>query len=210
LRFSDFLSCDFLRQSRFRLQQWSAFMCVSLHPWLRSSIISYSWWKRLPFSSLTSPKLSGSVFIVIKVWIHTNCHKSMDPYLLSWKYGFILIVIEVWIHTYWMYYLWRVAILHLCIVSNPLPVRGILHHGNTPDHHWKWKTEKILALCFDKMWYWFQDEASAFLVILMPAVQMIVWVDSNHGLSHLFQRGQMKREAITNNFCWNYRQTYHH
>jgi len=62
---------------------------------------------------------------------------------------------------------------------------------------------KKFFLCFDEMWYWFEDEAGAFLVILMSAAQMIIWVDSNHELSHLFQPGQIKREAkaLTDNFC---------
>ena len=62
---------------------------------------------------------------------------------------------------------------------------------------------KKFLLCFDKMWYWFQDEASAFLAILMPAAQMIVWVGSDHELSHLFQPGQINREAkaITDSIC---------
>ena len=36
-------------------------------------------------------------------------------------------------------------------------------------------------------------------MILMPASQMTVWVDSNHELCHLFQPGQIKREASGNN-----------
>jgi len=47
----------------------------------------------------------------------------------------------------------------------------------------------------------FRMKLVLFLVILMPAAQIIVWVDSNHELSHLFQPGQIKREAIANNFC---------
>jgi len=51
------------------------------------------------------------------------------------------------------------------------------------------------------MWYWFQVEAGDFLVILMPGTQMLVWADANHELSHLFQTGQTKRQAITKIFC---------
>ena len=127
----------------------------------------------------------------------TACSIDMDPYVLPYKHGSMPIGHSV--KDFISNQLWRVSILHLCIVSSPLPPRGILDDGNTPDHHWKRKTEKFLALCFDKMWHWFQDEAGAFLVILMPAAQMIVWVDWNHKLSHLFQPGQIKREASGNN-----------
>jgi len=33
----------------------------------------------------------------------------------------------------------------------------------------------------------------------MPAAQMIVWMDSNHELSHLYQPGQIKKEASGTN-----------
>ena len=58
--------------------------------------------------------------------------------------------------------IYEVSILHVCTVSNPLPLRRILDHGNTPDHNWKLKTEKKFAVGFDEMWYWFQDEAGPF------------------------------------------------
>ena len=108
----------------------------------------------------------------------TACPIDMDPYLLPYKH--VSMPIGHSVKT-----LFRTSYEEspfFIFVLNLLPPRGILDHGNTPDHHWKWKTEKFLALCFDKTRYWFQDEAGTFLVILMPAAQMIVWVDANHEL----------------------------
>ena len=71
-----------------------------------------------------------------------------DPYLLPYKHGSMPIGHSVKTSFRIIY---EVSILHLCTVSNPLPLRRILDHGNTPDHNWKLKIEKKFAVGFDEM-----------------------------------------------------------